>query len=717
MLEGVDEVDWATLDDAYGPTVEMPNRLRALAAGAEGWETALDELYAGIFHQGSYYPATAPAARYLCELAVEPSVPTRAEILTLLTELTGAYRSDTEEGWDPFTFRSDPAPPDYPEAIATLHEIEAQAARFLPLLSDEDPRVRQCAGRLVAGLAADPPRQRDALLAALAVESDPTVMATFVVVTARLCQPGQSRDWIATAAKRASSTLVHGAVAVARAALGDVDVEALEAAALHDPVEAEVSWVEDRLPALALTALGRMEGSADTLRRVTRTWLERHGRLFDFHASSDWHDFGRSPSPAQWRRDELVRAAAAVITRSVFREYLDREEPLTVDELSEEQREIVQWTVDYGLAIPLTALPWLRSEEMACFLRGQGALSTVVNGEPLWKALYRVSALDDARQRGGASGAGQRGGKPEAADNEMNRVVAKIESLPPERIFDACLELVTHAYSHSLGWGYALRTNRHAALFACLKPHRRVLAPRFAELRTELSSHSHDIEGPVARFALMDLDLDLDLDPALDGLVARALGTDPRARRVLEPLPRERRSRIVGRIPGTRRAALFDLCDLEIVAREALDAFLEESWRMTWGMTWEALAELGNAMILPARARLDRASGRKRELLVRLLAELEGKIGDARLEIVHDGDLLRARLLRDGEDLVVSLPLIPERADLVVFADAFASPRTVRLDVRTGESIDHALRHRLQMLLAELGFYSVRCGGSTVSRG
>ncbi len=63
--EGLDDIAWSELEDAYGPAVGVPDQLRLLGSGGEDWVDGLAALDAGIFHQGSCFDATPVAVRYL----------------------------------------------------------------------------------------------------------------------------------------------------------------------------------------------------------------------------------------------------------------------------------------------------------------------------------------------------------------------------------------------------------------------------------------------------------------------------------------------------------------------------------------------------------------------------------------------------------------------------------------------------------------------------
>ncbi|MEU9075550.1 hypothetical protein [Kitasatospora sp. NPDC048538] len=91
-LDGLDAIDWAGLDHAYGGAGDVPGLLRALCGpGERERDRALGALYGNIFHQGSRYPASAVAVPFLARLAVDATLPGRAEVLGLLASLAIGY--------------------------------------------------------------------------------------------------------------------------------------------------------------------------------------------------------------------------------------------------------------------------------------------------------------------------------------------------------------------------------------------------------------------------------------------------------------------------------------------------------------------------------------------------------------------------------------------------------------------------------------------------
>jgi len=68
-LDGLDQVEWSAVRDAYGPATEVPALLRALvSANPEHREFACELLFQTIWHQGNVYSATAAAIPFLYNL-------------------------------------------------------------------------------------------------------------------------------------------------------------------------------------------------------------------------------------------------------------------------------------------------------------------------------------------------------------------------------------------------------------------------------------------------------------------------------------------------------------------------------------------------------------------------------------------------------------------------------------------------------------------------
>ncbi|GIF71554.1 hypothetical protein [Asanoa siamensis] len=75
-LSGLDEIPWADLEHAHGPADDVPDLIRALTDPYGDWDETLDELFGdNLLHQGTCYPATAPALPFLTRMIVSGALP------------------------------------------------------------------------------------------------------------------------------------------------------------------------------------------------------------------------------------------------------------------------------------------------------------------------------------------------------------------------------------------------------------------------------------------------------------------------------------------------------------------------------------------------------------------------------------------------------------------------------------------------------------------
>ncbi|WP_157641434.1 HEAT repeat domain-containing protein [Longispora albida] len=101
MLRGLDDVDWAGLQHAYGSAGDVPVQIRALlSAEQKVRDRAIWELNGNIFHQGTRYEATPHAVPFLLEVLAWPGCECRAELIVLLASIAIGY----EEAWLPEPF-------------------------------------------------------------------------------------------------------------------------------------------------------------------------------------------------------------------------------------------------------------------------------------------------------------------------------------------------------------------------------------------------------------------------------------------------------------------------------------------------------------------------------------------------------------------------------------------------------------------------------------
>jgi tetratricopeptide (TPR) repeat protein len=95
LLADLGAVEWRALDHAYGKALDSPQHLRVLLSNDERLRLdSLQLLAESILHQGSVYPATAPAMRFVRRLVADPRVPGRPELIGLLAAAQRAAAGD-----------------------------------------------------------------------------------------------------------------------------------------------------------------------------------------------------------------------------------------------------------------------------------------------------------------------------------------------------------------------------------------------------------------------------------------------------------------------------------------------------------------------------------------------------------------------------------------------------------------------------------------------
>lgn len=165
MLHGLEQVDWGALEHAYGDASDVPAHLRALQSPSpEEREHALHDLFGSIWHQGTVYSASGPAATFLIALVADPATPDRAAILALLEALaTGSGYLEVHEE----IMEKDELAAICAEQGITVEDLRARERRdveaahlavsaglavYDELLFDPDPQVRGYALQLLAAL-------------------------------------------------------------------------------------------------------------------------------------------------------------------------------------------------------------------------------------------------------------------------------------------------------------------------------------------------------------------------------------------------------------------------------------------------------------------------------------------------------------------------------------------------------------------------------------
>ncbi len=144
----LDAVRWHTLTHAYGTAENVPGLIRALYGDGEGdgddgeaVGEALRELYGSIHHQGTAYPASAPAVPFLAH-AARNAPGRRVDVLMLLA---GLADHDPGDVGGPH-WQGSPVAAVCGELCGVLEEL-------LPCLEDASREVRRAALRVVAAVA------------------------------------------------------------------------------------------------------------------------------------------------------------------------------------------------------------------------------------------------------------------------------------------------------------------------------------------------------------------------------------------------------------------------------------------------------------------------------------------------------------------------------------------------------------------------------------
>ncbi|MEU9062575.1 PBS lyase, partial [Streptomyces sp. NPDC048430] len=204
MFTGIDEVDWASMEHAYGPADDVPGLLYGLAsADPAERENALDGMYGAVHHQGDVHACTLACIPFLFELAVDPGIRDRGGIVELLTSIGGIDLDEDDEN---------ELDEDEIEGVANYAmaaaAVSAGSAVFFELVADEDPGVRLAAPLALATLHGRPGRVLALLRERLPVEADDEVRLALVEAAGRIAlrhRPlaGQAADWLSRLAAEA----------------------------------------------------------------------------------------------------------------------------------------------------------------------------------------------------------------------------------------------------------------------------------------------------------------------------------------------------------------------------------------------------------------------------------------------------------------------------------------------------------------------------------
>lgn len=137
MFNGLYDVDWSSMQHAYGPAGEVPALLLALRSADAGERgKALSRFYGAVHHQGDVYPCTTASLPFLFELAGDAATPDRAAVVGLLVSIGSTAVERCEDEWFP------EGSVDYAGAAVVLRE---RGEAFVGFASDADRLVRRAA--------------------------------------------------------------------------------------------------------------------------------------------------------------------------------------------------------------------------------------------------------------------------------------------------------------------------------------------------------------------------------------------------------------------------------------------------------------------------------------------------------------------------------------------------------------------------------------------
>jgi hypothetical protein len=227
-LQGLDEIDWASVSGAYGPATKVPDQLRGmLARDPTRRHTAMADLYNEVCHQGTRYSAAPQIVPFLVKLAALPSYPERSGIVDFISGIAIGY----DEYWIPGGFPIETLRKQSQSLVAddggldqaaldAYDAVRSTVPFILSLLEDGDPAVRCQAAYCLAWFPEHAHVIVPALVDHVLKESDETIAAT-ALVSAGLGATADFADLVVSKLSqlRARSALMGWAAAVAYARL------------------------------------------------------------------------------------------------------------------------------------------------------------------------------------------------------------------------------------------------------------------------------------------------------------------------------------------------------------------------------------------------------------------------------------------------------------------------------------------------------------------
>ncbi|HEU4406315.1 MAG TPA: hypothetical protein VFS43_13705 [Polyangiaceae bacterium] len=277
MLEALDRVTWADYRHAYGPAVDVPELLRALAFGDERAQgRAKYALYGNLWHQGTVYEASAHAVAFLIEMLAPGSSADKAFVLQYLGDLaSGSSYLAAHQGFAAYDGLRDG--PEFRAELereidwvrATHEAVLRGAPMYLALARGHaDPDVRSAAFRLLARFREEAPELAGHALEASRGDGDEVVRASALLAFDWLCpEPARVRAECAARLAGDRSEFVRWLAAWAWAASAreqtppaavDVLATALAVAPRFEARLVRLGWFDADATAVTARALGAL---------------------------------------------------------------------------------------------------------------------------------------------------------------------------------------------------------------------------------------------------------------------------------------------------------------------------------------------------------------------------------------------------------------------------------------------------------------------------
>ena len=235
MLTGLRDIDWASLEHAYGDARDTPRHLeRLLSRSARVRRDALRALSHSVYHQSGGYSASPHALRVLVELLAAPDVHQKAGLLRLACDLgiVAGARPFIATGYtDPVAWLERWYGRDETTSLEAFLEcrriFEAATDLFLRLLEDEPASLRLQSAYALAWVPGRRAAIQPRLQARFGLERNAKVRASILLALGLLSvsmvdpERGRLRAWLSALEPQPHGTVVGAAQAIAALYLRD----------------------------------------------------------------------------------------------------------------------------------------------------------------------------------------------------------------------------------------------------------------------------------------------------------------------------------------------------------------------------------------------------------------------------------------------------------------------------------------------------------------